>query len=105
MDLRDYLSQHGLSQAAFGERLDVSQGLVWQWLNGRTKITPERAIEIEALTQQKVTRAELRPDIFGAPSDRAVRRVDQWETCPNCGERFCSPGCHICEVRTAEPAA
>lgn len=55
------------TQEDFARRLGVSQGLVWQWINGRTRITAERAIQIEAATAGEVTRHDLRPDVFGDP--------------------------------------
>jgi DNA-binding transcriptional regulator YdaS (Cro superfamily) len=64
MDLRDFLRNEGLTQAQFAHQLGVSQGLVWQWLNRRTVITAERAIQIERLTAGKVSRAHLRPDLY-----------------------------------------
>lgn len=75
MTLDEYLQT--TTQEAFAETLQVSQGLVHQWLNwlaGRTKhatkITAERAVQIELATSGKVSKAELRPDIFGSPATR-----------------------------------
>ena len=48
--------------AAFSE---VSVAAIYHWRNGVRKISPQSAIKIEAGTAGKVTRAELRPDIFG----------------------------------------
>jgi transcriptional regulator with XRE-family HTH domain len=48
--LQEYLDKHAISQKEFGDMFGVSQGLVWQWLNGATSITPEKAKEIEAET-------------------------------------------------------
>lgn len=70
MELKTYIEQNG-GQTAFARTLDVSQGLVWQWLSGKTRITGERAIQIEEATRQAVTRAELRPDLFG-PAEQAA---------------------------------
>jgi transcriptional regulator with XRE-family HTH domain len=44
------MEANGLSQKQFGDKVGVSQGLVSQWLTGDTKMTPERAKEIEELT-------------------------------------------------------
>jgi transcriptional regulator with XRE-family HTH domain len=49
-ELPAYLERTGLSQQQFAEKLKVSQGLVWQWLNGETAISPDKARAIEALT-------------------------------------------------------
>lgn len=58
MELREYIEKNG-GQTAFARRLGVSQGLVWQWLNGRTRITPDKAKEIEDMTGGACTRIEL----------------------------------------------
>ena len=62
--LKLYLKRHKLSQQAFADRLDVSQGLVWQWLNGRSKVTGDMAVKIEDLTGGEVTRKDLRPEFY-----------------------------------------
>jgi len=67
MDLAEYLRSKELSQDDFAKQLGVTQGLVWQWLSARTRITAERALEIEAATAGAVSRHELRPDVFGQP--------------------------------------
>ena len=67
MDIRSYLEAKQLSQDQFAKIAGVSQGLVWQWLNRRTTITAERAIDIERKTDGTVTRYDLRPDVFGPP--------------------------------------
>lgn len=65
MDIRAYLEKHHLSQGQFSKQIGVSQGLIWQWLEGKTRITAERAKEIEEKTGGEITRQDLRPDIFG----------------------------------------
>lgn len=64
MDLKTYVKENG-GQTDFARKLGVTQGLVWQWLNGETRVTAERAIEIDKFTGGLVDRATLRPDIFG----------------------------------------
>lgn len=66
MRISEYLERHNLSQLDFARRLGVSQGLVWQWMEGRTKVTAERALQIEKHTDGEVTRHELRPDLYQA---------------------------------------
>jgi len=68
------MTKHGLSQKNFGELIGVSQGLVHQWLDGKTQITGDRARDIEKLTNGEVTRMELRPDLFG-PIDHNTEQV------------------------------
>jgi DNA-binding transcriptional regulator YdaS (Cro superfamily) len=63
MDLANYLKKSELSQEAFADLVGVSQGRVSQWLAGET-IPAERCVVIEKATAGKVTRQELRPDLF-----------------------------------------
>jgi DNA-binding transcriptional regulator YdaS (Cro superfamily) len=64
MNIPDYLKKKRLSQGAFARLLGCSPGLVWQWINGRTTITAERAITIERKTRKAITRHDLRPDLY-----------------------------------------
>ena len=48
------------SQASLARELGVKRSTV----HGRNKIPPEAAIKIEKLTNSKVNRKELRPDLF-----------------------------------------
>lgn len=61
MNLSSYLKNE--SQTALAKRLGVSQGMIWQWANERSRITAERAIQIEIATDGKVTVEEMRPDV------------------------------------------
>ncbi len=70
MDMKTYLET--TTQAEFAERLGVSQGLVSQWLLGRTRITAERCRDIERVTNGAVTRRELRPDLYGTEPEAAA---------------------------------
>lgn len=72
MDIKSYLSDRGLSQEQFAKQIGVTQGLVWQWLDGRTRITPERAKEIESKTEGAIGKHELRPDVFDPPAAQAA---------------------------------
>lgn len=44
-----------------------SQGQVTQWVTGRRPVPPKQCIPIELATGGRVTRYELRPDVFGGP--------------------------------------
>lgn len=63
--LRRYLAESGTSQGAFAQVLGVSQGMVSHWLLGKKRITAERARDIERATAGRITRYDLRPDVFG----------------------------------------
>lgn len=71
MTLAEYLAATETSQAAFGDRVGVSQGRVSQWLAGET-IPAEKAKAIEEATSGRVTRHELRPDLWDAPKQKAA---------------------------------
>lgn len=64
MTLIAYLKKHKISQEAFAASLGVSKGLVWQWLNGRTRITGDWAVAIERVTGGEVKRQQLRPELY-----------------------------------------
>lgn len=66
MEIKDYLQDNGITQAGFAEQLGVTQGLVNQWIRGKTRVTPERALQIERATAGGLRRERLRPDIFCA---------------------------------------
>lgn len=51
------------TQAEFAEKLQVKPMAISQWK--KRGVPAERCREIERVTEGKVTRAELRPDIFG----------------------------------------
>lgn len=57
MRLNDYLLLEEITQREFGEQLDppVSQGLVYQWICGRTRVTLHYALQIQEKTRGKVS--------------------------------------------------
>lgn len=62
MKLSDYLAARELSQQQFADKLGVSQGLVHQWITGRTPVSAKKAVLIEKRTNYEVTRKDLCPD-------------------------------------------
>jgi DNA-binding transcriptional regulator YdaS (Cro superfamily) len=58
MKLAAYLKKHNLSQKAFAERVGVTQGCVWQWVNGYA-VSAKNAVEIERATNGEVDRSEV----------------------------------------------
>lgn len=57
-----------VGQAEAAKRLGISQGMVSHILTGRKKVSAERAIDIEERMKRskyKLTRADLRPDLYG----------------------------------------
>lgn len=63
MDLAEYLSKAGMTQAELAARLGVSPGAVSHWVTGRKRVTAELCPEIERLTGGKVRCEDLRSDI------------------------------------------
>ncbi len=51
-------SQHNLAK-----RIGKKQGHIWAWLN-KSKIPSEMCAAVEKATDGKVTKKELRPDVF-----------------------------------------
>lgn len=58
----------GVDQLAIA--CNVTVQAVYKWINRR--VPADRCLLIESLTQGQVTRYDLRPDIFGAPQDKAA---------------------------------
>lgn len=52
------------SQAALAREIKVSQPRLWAWLNKVDRIPAEFCAAIETATGGKITRKQLRPDIF-----------------------------------------
>lgn len=63
MKLSDYLAKHGITQSAFAESLEVSQGLVHQWLSGKRPIAAPWCPIIERFTNGDVRCEELNSDV------------------------------------------
>lgn len=61
MKLNDYIKT--TTQSAFAQLIGVSQGMVYQWINGIRPISAERCPAIEKATNGKVRCEELRPDV------------------------------------------
>lgn len=61
MRLRDYLQQHRITQAAFGQRMSppVSQAKVNHWLNGSRRVSLVEALQIQRITDGEVALEDL----------------------------------------------
>lgn len=56
---------HGGTQVEFAQACEISQGLVSQFLSGAKQPGWRTCQRIEQATAGRVTRYQLRPDIFG----------------------------------------
>lgn len=54
-------------QSRLAAHLNVSPGLVWQWLNRKRPIAAAHARGIEEYTAGAVTRYMISPEVFGPP--------------------------------------
>ena len=52
------------SQSATGRACGKSQSHVWWWLNRSKRVPAEHVIAIEKATEGKVSRHDLRPDLY-----------------------------------------
>ena len=94
-------------QSALGRKIGRDQKAIWAWINTTQKVPAEDVIKIEAAVDGKITRFELRPDIYPRPKpmDR-IRIIGGNQFCTfNVGrprsfsniERATS-GSHVCGV-------
>jgi DNA-binding transcriptional regulator YdaS (Cro superfamily) len=67
VQLHDYLKSEKVSQAELARRLGVTQGMVWQWLRGVRRVSAEKVLALEQATHGKVSRHEIRPDLYPRP--------------------------------------
>ncbi|WP_418610198.1 helix-turn-helix domain-containing protein [Gluconobacter cerinus] len=51
-------------QSALARAIGKKQGHIWWWLSRSGRVPAEQVIAIEKATQGRVTRHELRPDIY-----------------------------------------
>ena len=55
-------------KARLARLMGVSSVMVHKWVTGRSKVTAERARQMEQVLERQVTRHELRPDVFDPPA-------------------------------------
>lgn len=71
MGLKEYFDgQPYGSKAAMAKKLGITKTWMSLLVSGRQKCSPELALKIEQETQGKVTREDLRPDLFGTGEKR-----------------------------------
>lgn len=60
------VTQQGLAAMIAAVDGHASQGLITRWETGLTKVSAERAMEVERATAGGVSRSTLRPDLWPA---------------------------------------
>lgn len=63
------------SQAELARKIGKKQAHVWNWLHRDRRVPADMAMKIETATDGRVTRHDLRPDLYPDPhSDSGSRR-------------------------------
>jgi len=76
MNIREYRKLKGLTQAAFGDLIGVSSGLIGQFERGETSITGQRAKDIHRETDGLVPKWESCPDLWEPPGELPQARPE-----------------------------
>ena len=72
MDLETYLSRRGAA-TEMGRALGITHSAVLQWI--KNGVPAERVLAIEVASGGKLSRHDLRPDLFG-PAPQLVAAID-----------------------------
>ena len=67
MNLDDLIRAAGMTRRQLAEALGVDDSMIRHWVTGRSAITAERAVAIERASAGRISRAVLRPDLWGLP--------------------------------------
>lgn len=51
-------------QTALAKAIGVRQSHIWNWLNREGRVPAERVIAVEQATEGRVSRSDLRPDLY-----------------------------------------
>jgi DNA-binding transcriptional regulator YdaS (Cro superfamily) len=70
--IRRALKLYGGSQTKLAEAMGCTQQQVWFLLERSKGVSAEMALAVERATGGKVTRKELRPDLFGTEPEQAA---------------------------------
>lgn len=65
MTLREYLTTTAMTLTEFGALTGHSHASISRWAGGVTKPGYKAALKIEEVTGGKVSRHDLRPDVYG----------------------------------------
>lgn len=72
MDLHTYIADTG-RRRALADTVNANPDYLWQVATGRRNASTSLATAIEAATGGEVTRASLRPDVWGPPIRSAAK--------------------------------
>jgi len=73
MDLNTYVADTA-RRRALATAVNSNPDYLWQVATGRRKASPSLAKAIEAATDGEVSRASIRPDLWGEPFPSKVRK-------------------------------
>lgn len=76
MNLKEFTTLLNLQPDVLAKRLGVSTGYLTNVINGHKKPSAHLSLRIEALTLGKVSKEELRPDIYLLNPDE-IKKMDQ----------------------------
>jgi DNA-binding transcriptional regulator YdaS (Cro superfamily) len=74
--LTHYRQQTGMTQQALAVQLDTTRATINRWESGVRTITAEKSVEIETRTKGRISRAELRPDLFKKNARKTSTKSD-----------------------------
>ena len=63
MALREAINAAG-GQNAAAKKLNTTQSTVWGWIHQQRKVPAERVVDLERACEGRVTRHQLRPDLY-----------------------------------------
>lgn len=77
MEALERAVKHCGGQAGLARLLGKKQAHVWNWLNRDRRVPAEQVLPIERATGGKVTRYELRPDLYPIESAEGSSTTSQ----------------------------
>ena len=69
--LQKFFEENKITQSDFGKKIDVTQGLVGQWLRGERPVSVVKSLAIEAVFN--IDAAKLSNDVFLVRNAKRVR--------------------------------
>lgn len=92
MNLKQYLEENKIQKKFFAKRAGIPSSHLSSVISGKRKVSSRIAWKIQALTNGKVNRATIRPDIFLKPEwyDELEQNSSGCLGCAFCGKKLSS---------------